>query len=256
MNRTGTIAELTRQGMWPFEAGVAAGIVSGWEIITRVGRNAAIGAAYEDVWDYGGTRTDQAAAAAIHVSSSHADDTGTIKFWYIDADYARQSATVTLTGQTEKDTGVTGLMVDCAYNSGTADLSGDVYFYFDDTVTDGVPDTETKVLAKVPLAFQQTENAFFMIPTGFEGHLSSWGAMVADGVAAKSVGVELMYKESGGVYRTIDNLGVAGDGASSIQVQKNGGIVFAAKSIVKIRALAAADTDVGASFQLILRPTS
>lgn len=185
--------------------------------VNKYGRNPAISAGtVEDIWSYGGTRTYMSGNVALFASSSDDNDTVDITVQGLDASGDRQEQTIALTGETKVEiAGVTWSHVFRAWNSDSANLVGDVYIFEDDDLTDGVPDTATKVRAKVDLAKQQTHMAFYTIPSGYTGYLLGWYGTLNRGNTAGAADIELFARANGGVFRSKDIRGVMGAGNSS-----------------------------------------
>jgi hypothetical protein len=236
-----------------FLHGVAKGRIAGAFAVHKFGRNADVDAA-EDVWSYGGDYTYPSAAATNYISSSNAGDDQEITIEGLDADWNKQTATQALDGQnkTEIGSGLTWMRVFRAYNIGT-DLAGDAYVYEDDTLTAGVPDTATKVKAKVDQAENQSLMALYTIPNGYEGFLLTlW--VNGNGVTATNFDLSLLEKQSTqGSFRTQFTCSGRTDGAG-IYMPYELPRVIPEKTDIRWRctAVSAANLDISAGFDLAL----
>lgn len=134
--------------------------------IAKFGQNPDVdAAAIEDIWSYGGTYTFLSVATQLYASSSAAGDTTqTFEVLGLDGAGLEVIRTVTLNGRTQVALSDTLLAVIRAYNSGSVAATGDVYIAEADDLTDGVPDTASKVKAKIDIAAQQTLMAITTIP--------------------------------------------------------------------------------------------
>lgn len=209
---------------------------NGLSQVHLVGRNADIDIGAEDIWDAGGTLTQFAAAAAVHVSSSNgADTTQTLTINGLDANGNAQTKTVVLAGQTE--TAVDGTWKAIFSASLSAAAAGDVYVYEDDTVVLGVPQTVAKFKAKIPATATKTFMAVYMIPTGYNGFLVEYSGSHA--------GLELWRIPAlGGTLEWVENL----NGYRQVPIYLSAG------TFIKLRYTATADNqDVRAAATIILR---
>jgi len=164
--------------------------------VTAMGRNAAAGTGFEDLWDYGGDHTEITVAAAVYVSSSSASDVTAVKVTGLDANWATQTVTQVLAGQTKTLVGTTQtwMRVFEIENVGAAAFVGDVYCYLDDTVTAGVPQTAGKIQAKAPIGTGRSMCGRFTIPAGYTGYIKSFFASIS---AAGVSQIDLMVKPFG-----------------------------------------------------------
>jgi len=211
---------------------------NGLSQVLLVGRNADIDTGAEDIWDAGGTLTQFAAAAAVHVSSSNNADDKTLTINGLDANGNPQTKTVVLVGQTE--TTVAGTWTAIFSASLSAACAGDVYVYEDDTVVAGVPQTAAKFKAKILATATKTFMAVYMIPTGYAGFLAEYGGSHA--------GIELW---------KIAALGGSLEWAENLNGYRQVPVYLPAGTFIKLRYTAAADNqDVRASAVIILRKAS
>lgn len=149
---------------------LTAGDIPGYDYIHKFGANPSITTTLETVWAQGGIYTYPSdSGVTLYISSSENTDAGkSINISGLDENFLEKSVTITLDGtDAETKTEITGhtwTRIFRAFNAGSTDLDGDVYIYEDDTVSAGVPDTATKIRAKIVAAEQQTQLALYTIP--------------------------------------------------------------------------------------------
>lgn len=237
---------------------IGMGLVSGYSFVNKFGRNPDLdtGANGEDIWSQGGLYTFLSVAATLYVTSTDDTDTKEITVQGLDATWAFQEATVDLTGQTQAEigSGLTWLRVFRAFNSDSTPTLGDVYVAEQDTDTGGVPDTASKIKAKIDIYSQQTLMALYTVPLGKTGFvIDSYQTLNKIG-ATIGVNLRLYTRESGGVFRAVRILGVQSTGTSDFPYRPpfpDG--PFPAKTDILIRGVAAAnDADVSAGFSVML----
>jgi len=129
-----------------------------------------VGTSQVPVWDMGGLHTFNDTAVAYFLSSSDNGDDDDVVVQVIDGNGAQSEITTTLTGQTQVQIG-TGTYVRAhrAFVDDTTAPAGDVYVAESDTLTAGVPDTQTKIKAKIGAGDNQTMQAIWHCPAGFKG---------------------------------------------------------------------------------------
>jgi len=239
-----------------FLLSVAMGNEEGFKVVHKFGENPDIDAgSYEDVWEQGGSYTYPATAITNYISSSDNNDTEEVIVIGLDSDWNEQSQLVTLQGQTKTEigSGLTWIRVFRAYNDNGSDLTGIVYIYEDDTVTDGVPQTVSKIKAVINNGNNQTQMATYSIPNGKTGYILSAGVSLSkkkDGLS----NVKLMSREFGKVFRVRDFLEVSAAGTSAIDREYHSPIEIQAKSDIKIMAdSSVSGSGVASSFCLLIR---
>jgi hypothetical protein len=236
---------------------VALGLVSGYSFVNKFGRNPDLdtGANGEDIWTQGGLYTFLSAAATLYVSSSQGADTQEITVQGLDATWAYQEQTVDLTGQAQAEigSGLTWLRVFRAFNSDSTPTTGDVYIAETDDLTGGVPDTASKIKAKIDIYAQQTLMAIYTVPLGKTGYLADRYYTLNKVGATIGVNCRVYMRESGGVFRVLRVLGIQSTGTSSLAYKLTFPDRLPAKADVLIRGVAAAnDADVSAGFSVLL----
>lgn len=123
----------------------------------KFGKNEDLGTSSETIWEQGGNETYATSDLITHVSSSSGSDTETIYYEGhtstgsgASTQFTFISDTVTLVGQTKTALPTPVARISRSENQGSTALVGDVYFYEDDTVVTGVPQTASKIHMKIP----------------------------------------------------------------------------------------------------------
>lgn len=226
---------------------IARGLISGASVVNKAGANADVATSFEPLWDGGGDYTYSSSAELMNFSSSNAGDTQDYTVYGCDGDYVAVSQQITMVGQTE--TAMTQLMLRVweVTNDGATPNAGDVYIYSDDTVSSGVPQTASKIRAKILIGNNKTLMALYTIPDGKTGYLMNVnGSSGADQVSTFRV----RYRAEGGVFWS------ELEWFSYRQVFKRPWLIpleLAGHTDFEISALASTSTDaIGADFTLIL----
>ena len=174
-----TISSISRQGAYePFELQVSRGQIMGHRVVNVFGYNADIDTALETVWPQGGVLTRPAAALAMTVSSSDANDdaagTGarTVVIQGLDADYNEVSETVTLDGQTAVTMTVEMIRVNYMYvaSAGSNNTAAGVIYVGTGVVTAGVPATIYNMIA---VGYNASLTGSYTVPAGYTGYVVS-----------------------------------------------------------------------------------
>lgn len=209
-----TISSITRQGAFePFELQVSRGQIQGHKTLFKFGNNADVNGLLETIWSYGGLYAYPAAATAMKVSSSSANDaaagTGarTVIVSGLDQDYNEASETVTLNGQTEVLTTTTFIRVFRAFvvTAGSGGTAAGTIYVGTGTVTAGVPAT---VYAEIFLGDNQTTMALWTVPAGYTLYITSGTFSAASNNSTHYVLSKLMYRTFGGVFRNAADITV------------------------------------------------
>jgi len=146
--------------------------------------------------------------------------------------------TITLQGRAETEFSPALCRATRAYNSGDEDLVGTIYVYQDDDVSNGVPQTATKVHLTIPIGENQSFKAATSISSKDYWIITSLQASVNEKTGA-SVDVELQIRQAGGVFRTQYQWSVVSTGASTVRVPLDDVPIIAPKnSDVRLRAIA------------------
>jgi len=198
----------------------------------------------EDLWDGGGNANANgvydypSAAVVLGLSSDDNGDTEDVVVQGLDADWAPQSETVTLTGQTKAETTGSYIRVFRVYNAGAAALAGDVYVYdTSDSVVAGVPQTPAKIHAIVTAEYQQTMMAMYSVPVGHTLVVTACYASLSRLATAAVGDIALVKREFGGVFRAQEEWSI--HTYSGVKIQHfNPPRIIAAKTDIKLRAYA------------------
>lgn len=218
----------------PFGFDASVGLITGVSVVRKFGYNYSVGTAYEDVWNQGGTYTYQSSASTMYVSSSDAGDTGTMTVEGLDTNWDEQTQSVTLSGQSQVEvgSGLTWIRVFRAFNTGGTEFAGDIYVAETDSLTGGVPDTDSKIKAKITSPEEQTKMALWSVPAGKTLYITS----IYAGTRSKDKGLRFgLYVREFGKTFLDKRLLTAFNGHQHYAYDFPE--VIAAKSDVKIRAL-------------------
>lgn len=211
--------------------------------LAKFGSNDNIGTTYATVMTLPGTEINETYIATngiTHISSSDAGDDQEVLIeghTISGSDFTFVSQSVTLNGQNKVALSTPLARATRALNNNGTDLAGDVYIYQDDTLTAGVPDTDTKVHLIIPQGFNQSRKAAtaisssdYYIITGFVASINKKTAATAD--------VQLQVRDFGKVFRTIFNVTVSSTGGPTAVVNLDPAIIIPKNSDLRIRARA------------------
>lgn len=122
-------------------------------------------AAEETVWDQGGTYTYLTVDTELFISSSSAADTNIVlDLEGMTADFVKKNIQVTFTnGQTQQSIGSFFRFFKATVVGGSAP-AGDLYVAQTDTLTAGVPDTASKIKAKMVQGINVTRSGVLTVP--------------------------------------------------------------------------------------------
>ena len=236
-----------RVSAMPYTYDIAEGNVTDHSYIRKFGHNDDVGAANETVWSPGGLYPWPAAAEILKVSSSDVNDDGapvdagarTLDLFGLDANYALQSETITLNGQTAVPTAKSYLRVFRAQVM-TAGASGG------NEGTISVKDNADSVtLLTIEPLKNQTLMALYTIPAGNQAFITGWGGSISSN---QVVEVELYVRPFGEVFQVRSHIELR-----TGPFQENW--IFpepvTEKSDIELRAMAAAATgEVAGNFSL------
>jgi len=218
----------------------------GYDVVDKFGESAEISKdETEPIWDMGGAYTFTTTAQEFHISSSEDTDTQEIEVQGLDENFAAQTVTQALAGNTETVIGnssVLWMRVFRAKNIGSVDLAGDCYIYEDDDVTAGVPQTQTKIRAKVSAGQNQTLMAIYTIPAGKQGWLRAWSASIHPVATpgSREADIRLYVRPFGQVFHVKRTRGVSNPGSSlfdaDISIPSPGISPISEKSDIKMEA--------------------
>lgn len=171
----------------------------------------------ETIWDQGGIYTYLTADTQLFASSSSASDTSVdILVFGLDDTYTEISRTVTVTGQSQ--VALSGLMfrVHGAVVSGSTEPVGDIYIAETDTLTGGVPDTVSKIKAKITQGNNITQMALFTVPAGKTAYavnvdyISGKGDAITYNALARPDGGVFISAGTFELYQTAKSFGLPG----------------------------------------------
>ena len=176
----------------------------------------------EDVWNQGGTYTYLTAATTLYLSSSNNGDTEPITVYGLDANWDPQVITTTLTGQTQVAAGtwlrinrIVNSSMNLATGQGT-DLLGDVYLAETDTLTGGVPDTASKIKAKIDIGNNVSLMTLYSAPR-FHNVYVAQGFATLRGATNGDATFKFMVRQFGGVFMTGQALSVSSAGNNTFR---------------------------------------
>ena len=159
----------TTQGVFPkdFIFEVTMGNVPGYNQDFIVGVQEDLDSADGNItiWDNKFDLTRLTSDTEIFINSTNAGDTMDIVVTGLDINFDKKNVSIALSGQTQVSIG-NFRHIQTAIVSGTVTPSGDIYVAESDTLTAGVPDTNSKVKSKIIQGKNITHNAFFMVPKG------------------------------------------------------------------------------------------
>ena len=147
---------------------VALGNVPGHSIDFVVGYQGDLDATDGNItlWDNKFDYTPFTADTEMFISSSNTGDTSVVRVIGLDTNFDRIFLDATLSGQTQVSLGNFRHVQQAVVISGGTP-AGDVYIAATDTLTAGVPDTNSKVKSKILQGKNITHNSFSMVPRGF-----------------------------------------------------------------------------------------
>lgn len=144
---------------------VALGNVPGYQTGFLIGNSFSLDIAdgEQQIWDNDFDLTPLTADTEIFMSSSNSGDTMSIIVSGLDSNFDQKFSTIALTGQTQVTIG-NFRHVQSATVLGATTPSGDIYIATTDTLTAGVPDTDSTVKSKIIQGLNTTHNGFYMVP--------------------------------------------------------------------------------------------
>jgi hypothetical protein len=117
------------------------------------------------IWDNKFNATFRTTEAEHFINSTSVGDTQTVLVSGVDLNWNLKIQVAVLSGQTQVSIG-NFLRIQAATVVGGGTPVGDVYVAETDTLTAGVPDTDTKVHSKIITPNNITRNGFFHVPAG------------------------------------------------------------------------------------------
>lgn len=238
------------------EFNIMIGRASGVSYVNKFGRNVAVAATDEVIWD-----GSSATWAAPTVSRTHQitsadpnDDVGdngatAVTIYGLDANYALASEVVAMNGTANVGTGRTYTMI---YRMVVTAVGGTGY---NEGIITATADTDTTVTAQINAGNNQTLMAIYMIPAGKTGYLTSYYSGInkdATPGTAVSSNIELWVKPFGEANQIKHVVSINTAGTSQYQHDFRWPLAIAAKSIVSIEADPSASEDISAGFEIVL----
>ncbi len=262
----GKVAYDWHQGSSDFYLEIVKGWIPGHSVVHKFAENSDVDtAAGEDIWGGGGLYTWATTAGTWYVSSSDAGDTQSVQWELLTedsgGDWNHETVTVTLVGQTKTAiapaSGDGVIRVWRGENKGTTDFAGTVYLYEDDTETDGVPDTASKIKAVIVNGDNQTLMSQYTVPSGFVGFLQEVQVALGSGVSpASAVAAVFTWRQRtfGSVFRVQDKAELISNGNGVILWNHTGGTELSAKTdiLVRCESTTANDTGVVCDYDVVL----
>lgn len=194
--------------------GLSAAPYSQYEVtIQKFGYNADIDTAEESIWDMHDLPTagtgplrcfaNMPSAVDLYVSSDSDSDVGLgIAIEVLDSNYVGSTVTMVLgadagTGTVFEQIGSTTLLrINRAYSTGVG-FTGNIYIHKDssDATGDGIPDTPaTDIVAGITAGENQTLQACYTVPLGFDAAIGSW---CISNVSQAAVGTAVTFRSRG-----------------------------------------------------------
>lgn len=212
--------------------------------LLKFGKNENLGTSIETVWEQGGNETYATTNAIDKISSSSGSDTETLRIeghtvsgTGSDAEYTFTVQDVTLAGQTETALTTPLARVSRCFNIGSTSLVGDIYIYEDDTVTNGVPQTVSKIHLRIPAG----QNTSFKGATTFSNTdyfiLTELHVAVGKKTAA-TVDFDLEIKKAGQLFLPKFQTTLATTGSNSENIEFRPYLIVPKNADVRIRAVA------------------
>jgi len=231
----------------PSETNIALGLVGGYSMVDKFGKNTDVDTSYEDIWNAGGDHVLLTSASTMTVTSIGVDtsgDTGanTILISGLDGNYDIQTETVTLDSTTPPTTVNSFIWINrvAVVESGSGEVNANDISI---TATTG-GSTQAYIIA----GEGQTQISLYMIPNGYVGYLTR-GFLTTD--TSQIITGQLMVKpfeDSWNLKRQI----IITEGLYDIDLTGSGEIPE--KSLIKWRAIASGQNNIVASgFKLILK---
>jgi len=231
---------------------ISSGLISGYTVVQKFGRNGDIDTASvpEDIWNGGGVYAGfpTGSPEEFEVFSSSASDTGVLMFTYLPTTTSTEylTHTVTLQGTTPVSTGITG------YRMHTANYaSGSSTTFNVGTITIRHKVTTANIFCVMPIGRSQTNVASYTVPFGHTAKIVRLFARVI-GSTSGTVDGALWVRSNGGSPR-LRRPFTCGNSAP-FEEMPYGGISISAQSDIQVRISAASanNLDVISGYDIIL----
>ncbi len=176
------------------------GKIGGLSTVNKFGSNADVGTTYEPINTLTAPYNYSTTATIYYISSSDNGDTQIYEIQGLDENWNLQTLSVTAVGQTKTAINGKWLRIFRIKNLGSTNNAGSVYVYEDDTVTLGVPDTATKLRARIEIGLNQTQMAQYTVPKGHKVLITSLDVSVGKDDKEITVGLFAKDNNNGGIF--------------------------------------------------------
>ena len=160
---------------------------------------------------------DYSSVADIDRIVSASNDTQSIEIQGLGADTNFVVQAITLQGTNPVALATNLYRVFRMKNDNSTDLTGHVFVYTNNPVTDGVPDDADSIRAMIQPENNQTEMALYTIPSGKTGYMRSWYVTTAGGSRSSAYIMKLYAREPGGVFQLKHRSSIFDTATSHIQ---------------------------------------
>ena len=227
---------------------LAAGLVDGYTPVHKFGVvNGTIGTGWSTVWTGAETNGQQlypwpavGADSVVTIVSTSGSDTTTVTLEGLDANYAFQTETLTLTGTSAVTGNLTWHRINRAFMSGTATNVGTIV----------IKNATPTVITEIKEGRGQTQQAFYTVPAGCTAFLSTFQMISSK---TQVVEISMFARPFGGAFRVV--------GGSVLYqmdhtIEYASPIVFTEKTDIDVRAIGAANGTISCSFDLVIVESS
>lgn len=194
---------MTNIGTTNFDLEVAKNKVDGHTIVLGIARREGQDPTVTDV-DIQNGPTEKLnlleVTSTVYMSSTSASDTGILMAAVgLNGDDDEQTGVATLNGQSQVAITGTWFRIFLGINISSTELQGDIYIAEADDLTNGVPDDLTKVLAKIDVGKNASQNGSYTVPRNKEAKVRQVTFTVNRGV---NLVAKLLGRARGGVFIT------------------------------------------------------
>lgn len=210
----------------PFETRVAMGMEPGMSIVDKFGSNPDVdtGTTPEYIWQLGnGYLWGNDTGEPLYMSSSSALDTQVTEVGVLvtpdgGTTWNKEVHSQALNGQTKTLVNTSSDVVRGYRGESDAamgdDYNGNIYFYYDTTVTAGVPDDLTKVLIYIPAGTNknQSKQLMYTVPSDTWGFLYRGEAGITRGGASNETEFAYISRRKGKVFKEKKDFGTTNQG--------------------------------------------
>lgn len=222
---------------------VSAGSLGGFTPLTIYGRNNALGTIRGAVWGGGNNvLTWPSVVEGYRVATPDVTATHSLRFNFLDSNYATQTVTATLTGSTPVSLG-TYIRCNGFEVIEPGRTAGNVIDYIDvfgsGAVTGGTVSAITMLRGRLIDPFNRSQDGFYTIPAN-QNFLAygMWGCMnIPSGVTAAGVDIELWYGQVGYPLQNYITLGIQNLGNSVVDMPFRVPVNIGSKTDIEIRGL-------------------